>query len=190
MKSEKDKMLAGELYDANYNPGLMQERIACKDLCIQLNNTPFSQPAKQEELVRRIFGKAGKNPVVVPPLWCDYGYNIEVGDNFFTNHNLVILDPAKVIFGDNVFVGPNCCFATAGHPLDAETRNKGLEFARPIKVGDNVWFGAGVTVLPGVTIGNNCVIAAGSVVTKDIPPYSVAAGVPAVIKKNLAVNKE
>lgn len=186
MKSEKDKMLAGEFYDANYNADLLQERIACKDLCMQFNNLPFSAPDRQEEMVRRILGKVGTSPVIMPPLWCDYGYNVEIGDNFFANHNLVILDPAKVIIGNNVFVGPNCCFATAGHPLDAETRNKGIEFAKPITIGDNVWFGAGVTVLPGVNIGNDSVIAAGSVVTKDVPPFSVAAGVPAMVKKKIS----
>ncbi len=185
MKTEKEKMLAGELYDGNFNLDLEKERIACKDLCLELNNAPYREKAKQQELVRKLFGKCGKNFAVMPPVWCDYGYNVEIGENFFSNHNLVILDPAKVIFGDNVFVGPNCCFATAGHPLDAETRNKGLEFARPIKVGNNVWFGAGVTVLPGVTIGDGCVIAAGSVVISDLPANSVAAGVPAVVKKHI-----
>lgn len=179
-------MLAGEFYDANYDSALMRERIACKDLCMQFNNIPFSETDRQEEMVRRIIGKVGHSPVIMPPLWCDYGYNVEIGDNFFANHNLVILDPAKVIIGNNVFVGPNCCFTTAGHPLDSETRNKGIEFAKPIIIGDNVWFGAGVTVLPGVSIGNDSVIAAGSVVTKDVPPFSVAVGIPAVVKKKIS----
>ncbi len=116
---------------------------------------------------------------------CDYGYNIELGKNFYSNHNLIILDCAKVTFGDNVFIAPNCGFYTAGHPLDYETRNKGLEWAKPITVGNNVWIGGNVVVLGGVTIGNNVVIGAGSVVTKDIPDNSLAYGVPAKIMKKL-----
>ena len=112
------------------------------------------------------------------PFWCDFGYNIQVGENFYANHGCVILDGGKVTFGDNVFIAPDCGFHTAGHPLDAEQRNLGLEYAWPITVGDNVWIGANVTVLPGVTIGSNTVIAAGSVVNRDIPAGVVAAGNP------------
>ena len=128
--------------------------------------------------------KQKKNFTVTAPFWCDYGYNIEIGENFYSNHNVVILDGAKVIFGDNVFVAPNCGFYTAGHPLDSERRNMGLEYAKPITIGNNVWFGAGVHVMPGVTIGNDVVIVAGSVVTRDIPSGVVVAGIPCeVIKK-------
>ena len=109
---------------------------------------------------------------------------IFMGDNFYANHNLVILDGNKVVFGDNVFISPNCGFYTAGHPLDATSRNQGIEYAKPITVGNDVWFGGNVVVLPGVSIGNNCVIGAGSVVTKDIEANSVAVGNPCrVIKK-------
>lgn len=122
--------------------------------------------------------------MIEQPFLCDYGYNIHIGDNFYANHNLVILDGATVKFGDNVFVAPNCGFYTAGHPIDAAERNKGLEYARPITVGNDVWIGGNVCVLPGVTIGDDCVIGAGSVVVKDIPPHSVAVGNPCkVIKK-------
>lgn len=108
-----------------------------------------------------------------------------MGENFYANHNLTILDCTKVKFGDNVFIGPNCSFYTAGHPLDAKQRNEGLEYARPVTVGDNVWLGGNVVVLPGVSIGNNAVIGAGSVVTKDIPDHSVAVGNPCKVIKNI-----
>ena len=108
---------------------------------------------------------------------------ISLGDNFYANHNLVILDAAPVVFGDNVFIAPNCCFTTAGHPIDVEQRNKGLEYAHPITVGNNVWIGAGVTVLPGVSIGDNVTIGAGSLVNRDIPSGSVAVGVPCKVIK-------
>lgn len=128
-------------------------------------------------------GKIGEGLLIEQPFYCDYGYNIKVGNNFYANFNLVILDEASVTFGDNVFIAPNCGFYTAGHPIDAVERNKGLEYARPITVGDNVWIGAGVSVLPGVTIGDNCFIGAGSVVVKDIPPYSLAVGNPCRVIK-------
>ena len=130
-------------------------------------------------------GKTGQRFCITAPFWCDYGCNIEIGENFYTNHNCVILDGAKVTFGDNVFVAPNCTFSTAGHPLDAEQRNQGLEYAYPITVGDNVWFGASVTVLPGVTIGSNVVIGAGSVVNRDIPDGVVAVGNPCRVLRKI-----
>ena len=182
--TEKEKMLAGMIYDANYNEELAEERRKAKDLCYEYNQIYPSQEEKQREVMRKILGKTEKNFMIVAPFWCDYGYNIEIGENFYANHNMIILDGGKVTFGDNVFIAPNCGFYTAGHPLDTESRNAGLEYAHPIKVGNNVWIGAGVSVLPGVTIGNNTVIGAGSVVTKDIPNNVVAVGNPCrVIKK-------
>ena len=112
------------------------------------------------------------------PFWCDYGYRISVGNGFFANHNMVILDAGGVTFGDDVFIGPNCGFYTSGHPVDYERRDQGLEYAYPITVGDHVWIGGGVQVMPGVTIGSNVVIGSGSVVTRDIPDDVVAAGNP------------
>ncbi len=133
---------------------------------------------KQIEIMKKLLGRTKNNFSIIAPFWCDYGYNIEIGENFFANHNTVILDGAKVIFGDNVFIAPNCGFYTAAHPIDFEKRNQGLEYAYPITVGDNVWIGAGVQVMPGVTIGNNVVVGAGSIVIKDIPDNSVAVGNP------------
>lgn len=182
--TEKEKAKAGILYDANYDPELLAERAACKELCFLYNNTRPSQTEERTTLLRRLFGKTGDTFCIEPPFQCDYGYNIEIGENFYMNVNCVILDGAKVTFGDNVFIAPGCGFYTAGHPLDVEQRNKGLEYARPITVGNNVWIGAQACLLPGVTIGDNCVIGAGSVVTKDIPANSVAAGNPCrVIRK-------
>ena len=172
------KMKAGKLYDANYDKELLAERAACADLTYELNQLRPSKVEERDALVRRILGKVKGNCTIVSPFFCDYGYHIEVGENFFANMNCVILDEAPVKFGDNVFVAPNCGFYTAGHPLDAERRNQGLEYARPITVGDDVWIGAGVSVLPGVTIGQGAVIGAGSVVNRDIPPRVLAAGNP------------
>ena len=181
---EKEKMLAGMIYDANYDPSLIAERLECKELCRDYNDLRPKDTIGRERLLRRILGHVEDSILIEQPFFCDYGYNISVGKNFYANFNLVILDGAKVTFGDNVFIAPNCGFHTAGHPIDPVERNKGLEYARPITVGNNVWIGASVTVLPGVTIGDNCVIGAGSVVTKDITAGSVAVGNPCrVIRK-------
>jgi maltose O-acetyltransferase len=182
--TEKEKMLAGMIYDANYDKELIEERKQAKDLCYRFNQLMPSDDDGQQELLRELLGSMGKNCEIKAPFWCDYGYNIEVGRNFFANHNTVILDAAKVTFGDNVFVAPNCGFYTAGHPIDANQRNAGLEYAKPITIGNDVWIGAGVHVMPGVTIGSNVVIGGGSVVVKDIPSDSVAVGNPCrVIRK-------
>lgn len=176
--TEKEKMNRQMLYDANYDETLLKERTAAKELCYDYNALRPSQQKEQKEILGKLLGGTGENFCITAPFWCDYGYNIEIGENFYANHNCVILDGAKVRFGDNVFIAPNCGFYTAGHPIDAERRNAGLEYAYPITVGDNVWFGGGVQVLPGVTIGSNVVIGSGSVVTKDIPDNVVAAGNP------------
>lgn len=176
--TEKEKMLKHMLYDANYDKDLMAERTIAKGICYEFNQLPPSDTGGQQALMKKLLGRTKGAFHIVAPFWCDYGYNIEIGENFFANHNTVILDCAKVTFGDNVFVAPNCGFHTAGHPIDFERRNQGLEYAYPITVGDNVWIGAGVQVMPGVTIGSNVVIGGGSVVVKDIPSNSVAVGNP------------
>lgn len=178
MKTEKEKAREGLLYDANYDAELVGERLSCADRTFELNRLRPSQVKEREEILRGLLGRTGKTFSIVSPFFCDYGYNIEIGENFFMNMDCVILDGAKVTFGDNVFIAPGCGFYTAGHPLDVERRNAGLEYALPIRVGNNVWIGAGVCVLPGVTIGDNTVIGAGSVVTKDIPSGVLAAGNP------------
>ena len=176
--TEKEKMQQQMLYDANYDTELIRERQVAKELCYQFNQLRPSDETNQQQILSQLLGKKSDNCCILAPFWCDYGYNIEVGKNFFANHNTVILDGAKVTFGDNVFIAPNCGFYTAGHPIDADRRNQGLEYAYPITVGDNVWIGAGVQVMPGVKIGSNVVIGGGSVVVKDIPDNVVAVGNP------------
>lgn len=176
--TEKEKAANGELYNANYDKELIEERAYCKNICFEYNHTSPSNGERRNALIRKLFGKTGNNFLIEQPFYCDYGYNIEIGENLFINYNCIILDEAKVTFGDNVFIGPGCGFYTAEHPLDVVQRNEGLEYAYPIAVGNNVWIGAQVVVLSGVSIGENTVIGAGSVVTKDIPDNVVAAGNP------------
>jgi len=175
--TEKEKQQNGELYNSN-DRELFTERIKAKKLCAEYNAVECNDFQKKERLLDRLVALRGENTVIEPNFFCDYGYNIVIGDNFYANHNLVILDCADVVFGDNIFIGPNCGFYTAEHPLDAKTRNQGLEYAKPIKIGSDVWIGGNVTVIGGVTIGDNVVIGAGSVVVKDIPSNCVAVGNP------------
>lgn len=183
--NEKEKMLQGLIYDANYDSGLIAERQICKEKCREYNDLRPNDMQRRIDVLNDILGHIKGRILVEQPFYCDYGYNIKVGDNFYSNYNLVILDEAPVTFGDNVFIAPNCAFYTAGHPIDPVERNKGLEYARPITVGHNVWIGGNVCVLPGVSIGDNCVIGAGSVVVKDIPANSVAAGNPCRVLKSI-----
>lgn len=176
--TEKEKMLHQKLYDANCDPSLEAERLACKTLCQQYNALPIQDLTLRRNHIKKILGHTGENIHIEPDFWCDYGYNITVGENFYANHGLVILDAGGVTFGHDVFIGPSCGFHTSGHPVDFARRNQGLEYAYPIQVGSNVWFGAGVQVMPGVTIGDNVVIGGGSVVIKDIPSDCVAVGSP------------
>ena len=182
--TEKEKLQAGQLYNGN-DKELVADRAAVKKLCMEFNASVYNDYQKKARLLDRILAFKGENIWIEPNFFCDYGYNIFIGDNFYANHNLVILDCAEVNFGDNVFIGPNCGFYTAEHPIDAATRNQGLESARPIKVGSDVWIGGNVCVMPGVTIGDNVVIGAGSVVTKDIPSGVVAVGNPCKPVRNI-----
>ena len=176
--TEREKAAAGYLYDANYDKELADLRARCMNLCWDYNALRPTETEQQHALLKQILGGMGTCCTILAPFRCDYGYNVTIGKNFFANYNCIILDGAKVTFGDNVFIAPNCVFTTAGHALDEEQRNRGLEIALPITVGNSVWFGANVTVLPGVTIGDNVVIGAGSVVTKDIPSGVIAVGSP------------
>ena len=170
-------MMSGALYNAG-DPELAEARRRAKELCQRFNQVSVSSPGEGVRLLRNLLGQMGETVSINPMFWCDYGVNIRMGSHVEINHNCVILDCAPVTFGNHVFIGPNCGFYTAGHPLDAEIRNQGLEYARPILVEDHVWFGGNVTVLPGVTIGRGSVIGAGSVVSRDIPAEVVAVGNP------------
>lgn len=181
---EKEKMLAGKPYRA-FGDELPAERQAAKELVFEFNTLHPSKVEQRDKIIQRLFGKTGKNFIIEPPFHCDYGYNIYVGENFYANYNCTIIDCAKVTIGDNVFIAPNVSLFTAGHPVHHYLRNKWLEFALPIFVGNNVWLGGGAIVNPGVTIGDNTVIGSGSVVTKDIPANVIAVGNPCRVRRKI-----
>lgn len=183
--TEKEKKNRQEFYNFLLDETLNEEMLRCKDLCHTYNQLKLSQIKEQKEILSVLLGGLGEKVTILAPFWCDYGYNIEVGDNFYANHNLVILDGAKVVFGSNVMIGPDCGFYTATHPKNAELRAKGLEKDIPIMVGNDVWIGGGCRIMPGVTIGDDVIVGSGSVVTQDIPAHVIAAGNPCRIIKSL-----
>ena len=184
VKEVYKKMVSGELYNQSKINHLLMN---CKEILYDYNNLRPKELEKREEIIRKLFRKTGEEFHIESPFYCDYGFNISIGENFYSNHNLVILDGAEVIFGDNVFIGPNVGIYTAGHPIDVELRNKGIEYAKTIKIGNNVWIGGNVCIMPGVTIGDNVTIGGGAVVTKDIPSNVTAFGNPCKVYK---VNEE
>jgi maltose O-acetyltransferase len=181
---EKNKMIKGQLYDPA-NSELVELRKQTRLTLEQYNSSSIAEPEKREVLLKNLLKKSPKNLYIEPPFYCDYGFNIELGENVYMNFNCIFLDVCQITVGNNVLFAPGVQVLTATHPLVAQERNEGLEFAKPIKIGHNCWIGAGVLILPGVTIGNNTTIAAGSVVTKDIPANVLAAGNPCVVKKEL-----
>jgi maltose O-acetyltransferase len=183
MKSEKEKMLAGELYDP-LDSVLSEERLQCRLLLKAINDTREDQTEERKELLNRLFG-ANTSVWIQPPFFCDYGTNIRVGTKVFFNFNCVVLDVMPVKIGDNVLFGSSVQIYTATHPLDAATRAKWLEFAKPINIGSDVWVGGAAIICPGVTIGSRSVIGAGSVVTRDVPDDVFAAGNPCRVIKHL-----
>lgn len=182
--TEAEKCRAGLLYDTTY-PEREAQHLACAELCYAYNHTSPSELARREALLRQILGKVGQRPYVEPNFHCSFGTNIQVGDDFFANHDCVFIDPAEIILGHHVLLGPQCGFYTAGHPLDHLLRRRQLEYARPIVVGNDVWIGGGAILLPGVTVGSNVVIGAGSVVTRDIPSGVVACGNPCRVVRDM-----
>lgn len=167
------------------DPVLRKERDRAKELCFQLNQCVHTDTEKRTEIIQKLIGTIKGNYDIISPFYCDYGKHITIGKNFFSNYNCKILDGANVIFGDDVRIGPDCTFCTPNHAMQPEMRKDGYMVFKPIHVGDNVWFGAGVLVLPGVTIGDNSVIGAGSVVTRDIPSGVLAVGNPCTVIKTL-----
>lgn len=181
---EIDKMQAGMWYDANYDQELVVARRKAQDRYFEYNQIKPSDDEKKQAVLAELLGYTPNNVDVGQPFYCDYGTNIEFGSHVFVNLSCYFMDGAKIKIGSNCFIGPYSGFYTANHPIAPKPRNQGLEKASPIIVGDNCWFGANVSVMPGVTIGHNCVISAGSVVTKDMPDNAVIMGVPAkVIRK-------
>ncbi len=176
-------MLAGEPYDPR-DPELTRDRAQCRDLLQALNATSEHQNEERSRILSLLFGKKS-DAWMQPPFYCDYGTNIILGSNVYFNFNCVVLDVAPVTIGDNVLFGPAVQIYTAGHPISASERRKGIEFAKPITIGSDSWIGGGSIICPGVSIGDRAVIGAGSVVTRDIPSDVVAAGNPARILREL-----
>jgi len=184
MKTEKEKMLCGELYNGS-DPSLVADRNRARELCQALGYlSPTVPESERAALLAKLFGVA-TNAWVTPPFFCDYGSNIQLGDKVYFNFNCVVLDVAKVTIGNNVLFGPAVQLYTATHPMNAEERRSGLEFAKPINIGNDVWLGGGAIVCPGVTIGDGSVIGAGSVVVRDIPGGVFAAGNPCRVIRNV-----
>lgn len=181
---EWTKMLDGEVYDAAY-PQFTTLLMQTRRLIRRYNDADPCDSATLHAILHRLLGAHGHSIVINQPFRCDYGCNIAVGDKFFANFNLTILDEATVTFGDNVFIGPDVSIYTACHPLDPVRRRTGEEWARPVKVGNDVWIGGGATILPGVTIGDGAVIGAGSVVSRDVAPRTIVAGNPARVIKEV-----
>ena len=175
--NQKERMLAGLPYKA-WLDGLAEERLENKKRIYKYNNLPPEAEKEQDELIKEILGKTGETVHIEAPFHCDYGYNIEVGENFFANYNLTVLDVGKVRIGKNAQIAPNVSIYTAGHPIHPDSRNSGYEYGIEVTIGDNVWIGGNVCIMPGVTVGDNVVIGAGSVVTKDIPGGVIAVGNP------------
>lgn len=175
--NHKERMLAGLAYKP-WLDGLTEDRMAARRNNYEFNNLPPDEVEKKMALIAKLFGKVGKEAFIEAPFHCDYGYNIEVGDHFYANYNCVMLDIARIRIGNCVMLAPNVSIYTAGHPLHPDSRNSGYEYGRPVTIGDNVWIGGNVVINPGVTIGSNVVIGSGSVVTKDIPDWTLAAGNP------------
>ncbi|WP_091143248.1 sugar O-acetyltransferase [Flavobacterium caeni] len=181
--TEKEKMLAGQSYLAN-DKQLTAERTHAKKLLHKLNVTEYLMNGNARQILRQLLPNAHKRTYIEPPFHCDYGYNIESGENVYFNVNCVVLDTMKVKIGNNVFFGPGAHIYAASHPLNAMERRT-IEFSKPVSIGDDCWIGGGAIICPGVTIGDRCVIGAGAVVTKDIPNDSLAVGNPAKVIRQL-----
>lgn len=175
---ESEKMKLGLWHDANHDEELVQQRLLAEDLCFDLNNTRPSDIETRTAILKKLIPDLGENCQILSPFMADYGRYCRIREGTFINHNAYLMDGGSITIGSHCFIGPNCGMYTATHPIAAELRNRGLEKALPIVIGNNCWLGSNVTILPGVTIGDNAVIGAGSVVTKDVPANVVASGNP------------
>jgi maltose O-acetyltransferase len=178
-KTEKEKMLSGDLYDAA-DPVLVADRNHATTLLYQYNTTPH-HAVTHAPLLAQLLADCGPGSVIRPPFFCDYGYNIHLGSGVFLNFNCVLLDVTEIEIGDQTQIGPAVQIYAADHPRSPEARRANLENGRPVRIGTNVWIGGGAIILPGVTIGDNAIIGAGSVVTRDVPPDATVVGNPARI---------
>jgi maltose O-acetyltransferase len=188
MPSQKQKMIAGELYDP-LDTELSADRVNTRLLLKQLNDSREDESELRSEVLGLLISSVGENVWIQPPFYCDYGYNIKLGNKVFFNFNCVVLDVAQVTIGDRTLIGPNVQIYTATHPMDHQQRASGFEFAKPISIGKDVWIGGSAIVCPGVTIGDRSVIGAGSVITKDIPADVLAAGNPCKVIRQLTENE-
>ena len=182
--TERERMLSGQLYDAG-DETLTAARGRAKRLTWRYHQLDPTDWDSRTQILQELLGHLGEDSWIEPPFRCDYGTQISIGDHFFANYDCIFLDVAPITIGIQVMFGPRVCLYTAGHPLDAATRNTGLDFGKPIAIGDDVWLGGNVVVLPGVTIGAGTVVAAGSVVRRDLPPHVLAAGNPCQVLRSI-----
>jgi maltose O-acetyltransferase len=181
MDTQKQKMLAGELYVAHC-PELAADNRRISEWMARYNAALARSPEERHAMLIEAFGAVGAGVNIRPPFFCDYGYNISIGDGSFMNFNCVVLDVVKVTIGSRTQIGSAVQILTADHPRDPALRAQLLEFGRPVTIGCNVWIGSGAIILPGISIGDNAVIGAGSVVTRDVPPGATAVGNPARVR--------
>ena len=185
--TEKEKMIAGECYSA-IDPQLLEELVVTQEILVEYNALPPADTQRKREILKSLLGHVADNEVIInQPFRCDYGKQISVGKRFFANFNFTVLDEAPVTIGDDCFIGPNVSIYTACHSTDPVRRNSRVEWAKPVNIGNNVWIGGSVTILPGVSIGDNVTIGAGSVVVKDIPSNCIAAGNPCKVVRKLMI---
>ncbi|WP_282022816.1 maltose O-acetyltransferase [Priestia flexa] len=184
MKTEKEKMIAGEMYISG-DAELIKDRTHARKVTRLFNQAVETDDTYRMSLIKDLFGSTGENIYIEPIFRCDYGYNIHVGENFYANFDCLILDICPVTIGDNCMLAPGVHIYTATHPLDPIERNSGREYGKPVVIGNNVWIGGRAIINPGVTIGDNAVIASGAVVTKDVPPNTVVGGNPARVIKEI-----
>lgn len=183
--TNKELMLMGELYKLNDDKELNEDFMRARRLTRLFNSMTEEQMEERKEIIKELFKSTGENVHVEQTFHCDYGCHISVGENFYANYDCIMVDVCEIIIGDNVLLAPRVGLYTAGHPIDAAVRNEGLEFGKPVIIGDNVWIGGNAVINPGVTIGSGVVIGSGSVVTKDIPDHVVAVGNPCRVLRKI-----